>query len=95
MGRYDELIASLRAAAQPDRPVPPEFASYVGKIRAGASLIQIYSGLVFRGLGLVDEIKRIFVAALERDGAQKLADYVGADEAAATAEPWPADFVRR
>jgi dihydroorotate dehydrogenase len=70
-------------------------ASALGKIRAGASLIQIYSGLVFRGLGLVDEIKRIIVAALERNGAQKLADYVGADAAAATAEPWPADFVRR
>ena len=27
--------------------------------------------------------------------AQKLADHVGADAAAATAEPWPADFVRR
>lgn len=70
-------------------------ASAIGKIRAGASLIQIYSGLVFRGLGLVDEIKRAVVAMLERDGAQNLADYVGADAAAATAEPWPVDFVRR
>jgi dihydroorotate dehydrogenase len=69
-------------------------ASALGKIRAGASLIQIYSGLVFRGLGLVGEIKRTIVAALERDGAQNLADYVGADAASATAEPWPNQFVR-
>lgn len=69
-------------------------ASALGKIRAGASLIQIYSGLVFRGLGLVGEIKRTIVAALERDGAQNLADYVGADAASATAEPWPDQFVR-
>ena len=60
------------------------------KIRAGASLIQIYSGLVFRGLGLVGEIKAALLAALERDGAQNLVDCVGADAAAVTAEAWPA-----
>ena len=63
--------------------------SALGKIRAGASLIQIYSGLVFRGLGLVGEIKAAMLAALERDGSQTIADYVGADAAAVTAEPWP------
>jgi dihydroorotate dehydrogenase len=65
-------------------------ASALGKIRAGASLIQIYSGLVFRGLGLIGEIKAALLAALERDGSQTIADYVGADAAAVTAEAWPA-----
>jgi dihydroorotate dehydrogenase len=64
-------------------------ASALAKIRAGASLIQIYSGLVFRGLGLVAEIKAALLAALDRDGQKNLADYVGADAAAVTAEPWP------
>jgi dihydroorotate dehydrogenase len=64
-------------------------ASALGKIRAGASLIQIYSGLVFRGLGLLGEIKSAMLAALERDGNQTIADHVGADAAAVTAEPWP------
>jgi dihydroorotate dehydrogenase len=64
--------------------------SALGKIRAGASLIQIYSGLVFRGLGLIGEIKAALLAALERDGSQTIADYVGADAAAVTAESWPA-----
>ena len=64
--------------------------SALQKIRAGASLIQLYSALVFRGLGLIGEIKRTLVAALDRDGATSLADYVGADAAAVTAEPWPA-----
>ena len=64
-------------------------ASALAKIRAGASLIQIYSGLVFRGLGLVAEIKAALVAALDRDGESSLADYIGADAAAVTAEPWP------
>jgi dihydroorotate dehydrogenase len=63
--------------------------SALNKIRAGASLIQIYSGLVFRGLGLVGEIKHTIVAALERDGTQTLADYVGADAASVTARAWP------
>ena len=59
------------------------------KIRAGASLIQLYSGLVFRGLALVAEIKDTLVAALERDRQDSLVDYVGADAASVTAEPWP------
>jgi dihydroorotate dehydrogenase len=65
-------------------------AGALGKIRAGASLIQIYSGLVFRGLGLIGEIKAALLAALERDGSQTIADYIGADAAAVTAEAWPA-----
>jgi dihydroorotate dehydrogenase len=69
-------------------------ASALGKIRAGASLVQVYSGLVFRGLGLLGDIKRALIAALDRDHAQSLADYVGADAAAVTAEPWPDGFVR-
>ena len=34
--RYDELIADLRAAAQPDRPAPPELAPYLEKVRRHA-----------------------------------------------------------
>ncbi len=64
-------------------------ATALGKIRAGASLIQVYSGLVFRGLGLVAEIKQALLRALERDGQDSLKEFIGADAAAATAEPWP------
>jgi dihydroorotate dehydrogenase len=65
-------------------------AAALQKIRAGASLIQVYSGLVFRGIGLVAEIKAALIATLERDGQPSLLDYVGADAASVTAEPWPA-----
>jgi hypothetical protein len=34
--RYDELIAELREAAQPDRPAPREFAAYLDKVRRHA-----------------------------------------------------------
>jgi dihydroorotate dehydrogenase len=61
----------------------------LAKFRAGASLIQLYSALVFRGLGLVAEIKAALIAALERDRLDSLAELVGADAAAVTAEPWP------
>jgi len=65
-------------------------ASALKKIRAGASLVQIYSGLVFRGLALVGEIKSALVAALEREQQDSLKEFIGADAAAVTAEPWPA-----
>lgn len=64
-------------------------AAALTKIRAGADLLQLYSGLIFRGLGLVTEIKTEILQALEADGVEKLTDLVGADAAAMTAEPWP------
>jgi len=65
-------------------------AAALGKIRAGASLVQLYSGLVFRGLGLVAEIKNTLIAALDRDRLDSLKEFIGADAAAVTAEAWPA-----
>jgi dihydroorotate dehydrogenase len=64
-------------------------AAALGKIRAGASLVQVYSGLVFRGLALVAEIKQTLLMALDRDSQASLNDYIGADAAAVTAEVWP------
>ena len=61
----------------------------LGKISAGADLLQLYSALVFRGLSLVGDIKATLLAALDRGDAAKLADLVGADAATMTAEPWP------
>jgi dihydroorotate dehydrogenase len=62
----------------------------LAKMRAGANLVQLYSALVFRGLGLVGEIKDELIAALERGEARTLADLVGLDAADITAQPWPA-----
>ncbi len=58
------------------------------KVRAGATLIQLYSGLVYHGMGLVDEIKRHLAAAVPNG--RSLADQIGADAEARTTEPWPA-----
>jgi dihydroorotate dehydrogenase len=59
------------------------------KIRAGASLIQLYSSLVYKGLGLVEAIKADLVSTMLRTGRDSLAEIVGADAAAVTAEDWP------
>lgn len=64
-------------------------ATALAKIRAGATVVQLYSALVFRGLGLVGEIKRHLAAALRSGQHAGLAELVGADAAAMTAERWP------
>ena len=59
------------------------------KIRAGASLIQLYSALIYKGLGLIEDIKSDLAATLLRTGRDSLAEIVGADAANITAEDWP------
>ena len=49
------------------------------KIRRGASLVQLYSALVFRGPGLVRRINRGLARLLERDGFERVSQAVGAD----------------
>ena len=64
-------------------------AAALAKIKAGASLVQLYTGLVFRGLRLVSDIKADLVSFLRLGRHEQLADAVGLDAAAMTAEPWP------
>ncbi|MDP1865390.1 MAG: quinone-dependent dihydroorotate dehydrogenase [Bradyrhizobium sp.] len=59
------------------------------KIRAGASLIQLYSSLIYKGLGLVEDIKNDLTSTLLRTGRDSLSEIVGADAATITAEDWP------
>ena len=49
------------------------------KIRAGASLVQLYTALVYRGPSVARDINRGLLALLERDGFASVADAVGAD----------------
>jgi dihydroorotate dehydrogenase len=59
------------------------------KIRAGASLVQVYSALVYKGMGLVESIKTDLASTLLRTGREQLAEIVGADAPMITAEEWP------
>ena len=49
------------------------------RIRAGASLVQIYSALVYEGPGLAKAINRGLTRLLERDGFDNIADAAGID----------------
>jgi dihydroorotate dehydrogenase (fumarate)/dihydroorotate dehydrogenase len=49
------------------------------KIRLGASLVQLYTGLIYRGPGIVRDVLRGLVQLLERDGFANVAAAVGAD----------------
>ncbi len=51
------------------------------RIRAGASLVQLYSALVYEGPDLAARINRGLVKLLERDGFATIADAVGVDAA--------------
>jgi dihydroorotate dehydrogenase len=49
------------------------------KLRAGASLVQLYTSLVYRGPSVAREINRGLLGLLERDGFDSVEDAVGAD----------------
>ncbi|MDZ4700812.1 MAG: quinone-dependent dihydroorotate dehydrogenase [Rhodothermales bacterium] len=56
-------------------------------IRAGASLVQLYTGLVYRGPGVVKRINRGLVRLLKQDGFAHLRDAIGVDSASMPANP--------
>jgi dihydroorotate dehydrogenase len=49
------------------------------RMRAGASLVQLYTGLIYEGPGAVSRIVRGLAERLERDGFTNVAEVVGAD----------------
>lgn len=49
----------------------------LGKIEAGASLIQLYTGLVYQGPGLIPRIKKALIVGIERAGVSSIAGLVG------------------
>ena len=59
------------------------------KVRAGASLLQLYSALVFHGIDLVGAIKTHLLDALEQGRHAGLTELVGTDAALVTGETWP------
>eukprot|EP00300_Choanocystis_sp_HF-7_P009427 c16428_g1_i1.p1 GENE.c16428_g1_i1~~c16428_g1_i1.p1 ORF type:complete len:141 (+),score=24.32 c16428_g1_i1:846-1268(+) len=49
------------------------------KIRCGASLVQVYSALVYQGFGLVPDIKIGLADILKRDGFSHVSEAIGID----------------
>lgn len=50
------------------------------KIRAGASLVQLYTAMAYEGPGIVRRIKRELLRCLDRDGINTVAEAVGTDD---------------
>ena len=73
MSRYDELIARLREAAQPDRPAPPDFAPYLDKVRRHAYKVTDRDVEKLRAAGhSEDEIFEQTVSAAVAAGLERL-----------------------
>lgn len=49
------------------------------KIRAGASLVEVYTGLIYEGPGLLRKLNEGLLSLLRRDGFAHIADAVGVD----------------
>jgi dihydroorotate dehydrogenase len=64
-------------------------AAALAKIKAGATLVQLYTALVFRGLGLIGDIKHELARLLRREGYENIHAAVGKGAEAYTAAPWP------
>ena len=64
-------------------------ATAIAKIKAGATLLQLYTGLIYHGIGLVAEMKAGISAAIKRGNRDSLAAMVGTDAAEITADSWP------
>ena len=47
------------------------------KIKAGASIVQIYTGLIYEGPGLIERINRELVYLLKADGFSNISQAVG------------------
>ena len=61
-------------------------ADALAKIRAGATLVELYSALVFEGPGIAAKIARELGQALDREGVASLAALIGRDAEAVAAE---------
>jgi dihydroorotate dehydrogenase len=58
----------------------------LAKLRAGASLVQLYTAMTYNGPGLIGEIKTGLLAAVEREGAPSITAFIGRDRDAIAAD---------
>jgi alkylhydroperoxidase family enzyme len=71
--RYDDLIAKLRAAAQPDRPAPAEMATYLDLVRRHAYKVTDAHVQTLKDAGFSeDEIFEQTVSAATAAGLERL-----------------------
>lgn len=62
-------------------------ATAIAKIRAGATLLQVYTGLIYAGPGLISQIKTALMDEVQRERVPSIAALVGMDAANWAARP--------
>jgi dihydroorotate dehydrogenase len=82
--RSTEVIRSLYAMTEGKLPIIGSGGIFTGddayaKIRAGASLVEVYTALIYKGPGLLKEIHGQLLNRLKRDGFSRISQAVGAD----------------
>lgn len=82
--RSTELVRLFRKAAGPDMAIigvggVDSAETAYAKIRAGANAVQLYTGLVYHGPGLIQRIKAGLAERLQADGFASVSEAVGAD----------------
>lgn len=61
----------------------------IAKFAAGASLVQLYTGMIYAGPGIAADINRGLVAHMDRQGFSSVADMVGTETDRWAAKPLP------
>jgi dihydroorotate dehydrogenase len=84
MGPSTRILAELYKATGGKVPIIGTGGIFTGadayrKIRAGASLVQLYSGMIYRGPGIGAAVPRELAACLKADGFKSAAEAVGVD----------------
>ncbi|MBA4781909.1 MAG: quinone-dependent dihydroorotate dehydrogenase [Rhizobiales bacterium] len=78
------VLARMRRAVGPSFPIIgvggiTDGATALTKMRAGANLLQVYTGLIYRGFDLIDDVKDTLEAAVRRERVASVAGLVGLD----------------
>lgn len=82
--RSTEVIRSLYSITQGKLPIIGSGGIFTAddayeKIRAGASLVEVYTALIYRGPGLLKELHKGLMRRLKEDGFTRITQAVGAD----------------
>lgn len=78
------VLAKMRRAVGPNFPIIgvggiTDGETAYKKIRAGANLLQVYTGLIYGGFDLIDQVKDVLEQAVTREKVSSVADLVSRD----------------
>lgn len=78
------VLARMRRLVGPNFPLIgvggiTDGATALEKIRAGANLLQVYTGLIYGGFTLIDEVKVVLEAAIRKEKLRDVSGLVGLD----------------